>query len=59
VRQDDTIEPNPDLRQIRTNAVQWKDFDEHKQNIVTKLNELGKAITDVGLIAALHLPMRA
>jgi inosose dehydratase len=29
-------------------------FDEHKQNIVTTLNELGKAITDVGLIAALH-----
>ena len=29
-------------------------FDEHKQNIVTTLNELGKAITDIGLIAALH-----
>ena len=29
-------------------------FNEHKQNIVTTLNELGKAITDVGLIAALH-----
>jgi inosose dehydratase len=29
-------------------------FNEHKQNIVTTLNELGKAITDIGLIAALH-----
>lgn len=29
-------------------------FNEHKQNIVTTLNELGKAITGVGLIAALH-----
>jgi inosose dehydratase len=29
-------------------------YDEHKQNIVTTLNELGKAITDIGLIAALH-----
>jgi inosose dehydratase len=29
-------------------------FAEHKQNIVTTLNELGKAITDIGLIAALH-----
>ncbi|MEO8483265.1 MAG: sugar phosphate isomerase/epimerase [Acidobacteriota bacterium] len=29
-------------------------FNDHKQNIVTTLNELGKAITDVGLIAALH-----
>ena len=29
-------------------------FSEHKQNIVTTLNELGKAITDIGLIAALH-----
>lgn len=29
-------------------------FAEHKANIVTTLNELGKAITDIGLIAALH-----
>jgi inosose dehydratase len=29
-------------------------FNEHKQNIVTTLNELGKAITGIGLIAALH-----
>jgi inosose dehydratase len=29
-------------------------FAEHKQNIVTTLNELGKAITDIGLVAALH-----
>jgi inosose dehydratase len=29
-------------------------YNEHKQNIVMTLNELGKAITDVGLIAALH-----
>ena len=29
-------------------------YDDHKQNIVTTLNELGKAITDIGLIAALH-----
>lgn len=29
-------------------------FSEHKQNIVATLNELGKAITDIGLIAALH-----
>lgn len=29
-------------------------FNEHKQNIVATLNELGKAITDIGLIAALH-----
>lgn len=29
-------------------------FSEHKQNIVTTLNELGKAITGIGLIAALH-----
>ena len=29
-------------------------YTDHKQNIVTTLNELGKAITDVGLIAALH-----
>jgi len=29
-------------------------FSEHKQNIVTTLNELGKAITDIGLCAALH-----
>jgi len=29
-------------------------YNEHKQNIVTTLNELGKAITGVGLIAALH-----
>ena len=25
-------------------------FSEHKQNIVTTLNELGKAITDIGLV---------
>ena len=30
------------------------DFSEHKQNIVATLNELGKAITDIGLCAALH-----
>ena len=30
------------------------DYNAHKQNIVTTLNELGKAITDIGLIAALH-----
>jgi inosose dehydratase len=29
-------------------------FNDHKQNIVTTLNELGKAITDIGLIGALH-----
>jgi inosose dehydratase len=29
-------------------------YKDHKQNIVTTLNELGKAITDIGLIAALH-----
>jgi inosose dehydratase len=29
-------------------------FNEHKDNIVATLNELGKAITDLGLIAALH-----
>jgi inosose dehydratase len=29
-------------------------YNDHKQNIVTTLNELGKAITDIGLIAALH-----
>lgn len=29
-------------------------FNDHKQNIVTTLNELGKAITDIGLVAALH-----
>lgn len=29
-------------------------FNEHKQNIVTTLNELGKAVTDLGLVAALH-----
>ncbi len=29
-------------------------YNEHKQNIVTTLNELGKAITGIGLIAALH-----
>jgi inosose dehydratase len=29
-------------------------FDEHKRNIVATLNDLGKAITDIGLIAALH-----
>jgi len=29
-------------------------FGEHKQNIVATLNELGKQITDIGLIAALH-----
>ena len=29
-------------------------INDHKQNIVTTLNELGKAITDIGLIAALH-----
>jgi inosose dehydratase len=29
-------------------------FAEHKANIVATLNELGKAITDIGLIAALH-----
>ena len=29
-------------------------FSEHKQNIVTTLNELGKALTDIGLCAALH-----
>ncbi|MEO7274784.1 MAG: sugar phosphate isomerase/epimerase [Vicinamibacterales bacterium] len=29
-------------------------FSEHKQNIVATLNELGKAITDIGLCAALH-----
>src|SRR4029450_3321523 len=28
-------------------------YNDHKQNIVTTLNELGKAITDIGLIAAL------
>jgi inosose dehydratase len=30
------------------------DYAEHKQNIVTTLNELGRAITDIGLIAVLH-----
>jgi inosose dehydratase len=30
------------------------DYNEHKQNIVATLNELGKAITDLGLVAALH-----
>ena len=29
-------------------------FAEHKHNIVATLNELGKAIADIGLIAALH-----
>jgi inosose dehydratase len=29
-------------------------FAEHKQNIVTTLNEVGQAITDIGLVAALH-----
>ena len=29
-------------------------YNDHKQNIVTTLNELGKAVTDLGLIAALH-----
>ena len=29
-------------------------YNEHKQNIVTTLNELGKAVTGIGLIAALH-----
>ena len=29
-------------------------YSEHKQNIVTTLNELGKAITGIGLVAALH-----
>src|SRR5262245_19353052 len=29
-------------------------YNDHKQNIVTTLNELGKAVTDIGLIAALH-----
>jgi inosose dehydratase len=29
-------------------------YNDHKQNIVATLNELGKAITDIGLIAALH-----
>ncbi|RPI52253.1 MAG: sugar phosphate isomerase/epimerase [Acidobacteria bacterium] len=29
-------------------------YNDHKQNIVTTLNELGKATTDIGLIAALH-----
>jgi inosose dehydratase len=29
-------------------------YADHKRNIVTTLNELGKAITDIGLIAALH-----
>jgi inosose dehydratase len=29
-------------------------FSEHKQNIVTTLNELGRAVTDIGLCAALH-----
>ena len=29
-------------------------FNDHKQNIVTTLNELGKAVTGIGLIAALH-----
>jgi len=29
-------------------------YNDHKQNIVTTLNELGKAVTDIGLVAALH-----
>ena len=29
-------------------------YNDHKQNIITTLNELGKAITGIGLIAALH-----
>jgi inosose dehydratase len=29
-------------------------YNDHKQTIITTLNELGKAITDIGLIAALH-----
>ena len=29
-------------------------FSEHKQNIVSTLNELGRAVTDIGLCAALH-----
>ena len=33
---------------------QTYNYNDHKQNIVTTLNELGKAITDIGLIAALH-----
>ena len=33
---------------------QTYNFNDHKQNIVTTLNELGKSITDIGLIAALH-----
>jgi inosose dehydratase len=37
----------------RVGGVSYK-FDEHKQNIVATLNELGKAITDMGLTAALH-----
>jgi hypothetical protein len=35
-------------------AASGANVNEHKQNIVTTLNELGKAITDIGLIAALH-----
>src|SRR5207253_1754179 len=29
-------------------------YNDHKQDIVATLNDLGKAITDIGLIAALH-----
>ena len=29
-------------------------YNEHKRNIITNLNELGKAVTDIGLLAALH-----
>jgi inosose dehydratase len=29
-------------------------YNDHKQDIITTLNEVGKAVTDIGLIAALH-----
>jgi inosose dehydratase len=38
----------------RVGGAQGYNYNDHKQNIVTTLNELGKAITDIGLMAALH-----
>ena len=49
-----TIVIGPTSRNINGAGAQAYNYSEHKANIVATLNELGKQITDIGLIAALH-----
>jgi inosose dehydratase len=49
-----TIVIGPTSRNINGAGAQAYNYSEHKANIVATLNEVGKQITDIGLIAALH-----